>query len=146
VTQKRRISVTVPAGVDSGSKLRIGGQGERGPQGGPPGDLIVRFRVREDPFFDRDGLDLKCEVPINLAQAMMGSRVKVRTADNKKVVLKIPAGTQSGTTFRIKGQGVEKGEKRGDQLVKVIVKLPDKLSEEGREAFEKLVEVEELKH
>jgi molecular chaperone DnaJ len=146
VTQKRRISVTVPAGVDSGSKLRIGGQGERGPQGGPPGDLIVKFRVREDPFFERDGLDLKCEVPINLAQAMMGSRVKVRTADNKKVVLKIPAGTQSGTTFRIKGQGVEKGEKRGDQLVKVIVKLPDKLSEEGREALEKLVEVEELKH
>ena len=146
VTQKRRISVTVPAGVDSGSKLRIGGQGERGPQGGPPGDLIVKFRVREDPFFERDGLDLKCEVPINLAQAMMGSRVKVRTADNRKVVLKIPAGTQSGTTFRIKGQGVEKGEKRGDQLVKVIVKLPDKLSEEGREALEKLVEVEELKH
>ena len=97
-------------------------------------------------FFERDGLDLKCEVPINLAQAMMGSKVKVRTADNRKVVLKIPAGTQSGTTFRIKGQGVEKGETRGDQLVKVVVKLPDQLSEEGREALEKLVEVEELKH
>jgi molecular chaperone DnaJ len=146
VTQKRRIAVTVPAGVDDGSKLRIAGQGERGPQGGPPGDLIVRFKVRDDPFFERDGLDLWCEVPINLAQAMMGSKVKVRTADNRRVVLKIPAGTQSGTTFRIKGQGVEKGEKRGDQLVKVVVKLPDKLTDEGREALEKLVEIEDLKH
>jgi molecular chaperone DnaJ len=146
VTQKRRIAVTVPSGVDDGSKLRIAGQGERGPQGGPPGDLIVKFKVRDDPFFERDGLDLRCEVPINLAQAMMGSRVKVRTADNRRVVLKIPAGTQSGTTFRIKGQGVEKGEKRGDQLVKVVVKLPEKLTEEGREALEKLVEVEDLKH
>lgn len=146
VTQKRRIAVTVPSGVDDGSKLRIAGQGERGPQGGPPGDLIVKFKVKDDPFFERDGLDLRCEVPINLAQAMMGSRVKVRTADNRRVVLKIPAGTQSGTTFRIKGQGVEKGEKRGDQLVKVVVKLPEKLTEEGREALEKLVEIEDLKH
>jgi molecular chaperone DnaJ len=146
VTRKKRISVTDPSGVDNASKLRIAGQGERGPQGGPPGDLIVKFKVKEDPFFERDGLDLKCEVPINLAQAMMGSRVKVRTADNRKVVLKIPAGTQSGTTFRIKGQGVEKGEKRGDQLVKVTVRLPEKLTEEGREALEKLVEIEELKH
>ena len=146
VIQKRKISVTVPSGVDDGSRLRIAGQGERGPQGGPPGDLLVKFKVKDDPFFERDGLDLRCEVPINLAQAMMGSKVKVRTADNRKVVLKIPAGTQSGTTFRIKGQGVEKGETRGDQLVKVVVRLPDRLTEEGREALERLVEVEELKH
>ncbi len=146
VIQKRKISVTVPSGVDDGSRLRIAGQGERGPQGGPPGDLLVKFKVKDDPFFERDGLDLRCEVPINLAQAMMGSKVKVRTADNRKVVLKIPAGTQSGTTFRIKGQGVEKGETRGDQLVKVVVRLPDRLTDEGREALEKLVEVEEMRH
>jgi molecular chaperone DnaJ len=144
--QRRKISVTVPAGVDDGSRLRIPGQGERGPGGGTSGDLIVRFKVKDDPFFERDGLDLRCEVPINLAQAMMGSKIKVRTADNRKVVLKIPPGTQSGTTFRIKGQGVEKGEKRGDQLVKVVVKLPDRLTPEGREALEKLVETEGLKH
>ena len=146
VTQKRKISVSVPSGVSDGSRLRIPGQGERGPQGGPPGDLLVKFKVKDDPFFERDGLDLRCEVPINLAQAMMGSKVKVRTADNRKVVLKIPVGTQSGTTFRIKGQGVEKGETRGDQLVKVVVRLPDRLTEQGREALEKLVEIEELKH
>lgn len=146
VIQKRKISVTVPSGVDDGSRLRIAGQGERGPQGGPPGDLLVKFKVKDDPFFERDGLDLRCEVPINLAQAMMGSKVKVRTADNRKVVLKIPAGTQSGTTFRIKGQGVEKGETRGDQLVKVVVRLPDRLTDEGREALERLVVVEEMRH
>jgi molecular chaperone DnaJ len=146
VIQKRKISVTVPSGVDDGSRLRIAGQGERGPQGGPPGDLLVKFKVKDDPFFERDGLDLRCEVPINLAQAMMGSKVKVRTADNRKVVLKIPAGTQSGTTFRIKGQGVEKGETRGDQLVRVVVRLPDRLTDEGREALERLVEVEEMRH
>jgi len=76
----------------------------------------------------------------------MGSKIKVRTADGRKVVLKIPPRTQSGTTFRIKGQGVEKGEKRGDQLVRVKVKLPDRLTEEGREALEKLVEAENLPH
>ncbi len=146
VIQKRKISVTVPSGVDDGSRLRIAGQGERGPQGGPPGDLLVKFKVKDDPFFERDGLDLRCEVPINLAQAMMGSKVKVRTADNRKVVLKIPAGTQSGTTFRIKGQGVEKGETRGDQLVRVVVRLPDRLTDEGKEALERLVEAEELRH
>ncbi len=146
VTQKRKISVAVPSGVDDGSRIRIAGQGERGPQGGPPGDLRVKFKVKGDPFFERAGLDLRCEVPINLAQAMMGSKVKVRTADNRKVVLKIPPGTQSGTTFRIKGQGVEKGETRGDQLVRVVVRLPDRLSEEGKEALEKLVEAEELRH
>ncbi len=146
VIQKRKISVTVPSGVDDGSRLRIAGQGERGPQGGPPGDLLVKFKVKDYPFFERDGLDLRCEVPINLAQAMMGSKVKVRTADNRKVVLKIPTGTQSGTTFRIKGQGVEKGETRGDQLVKVVIRLPDRLTDEGREALERLVEVEEMRH
>ncbi len=126
--------------------MRLSGQGERGPKGGAPGDLIVRFRVKPDRFFTRDGLHLIVEVPLNLAQAMLGSKIKVRTIDNKRVVLKVPAGTQNGTVFRIRGQGVEKGEKRGDQLVRVKVAVPDKLSEEGREAAEKLASVEGLRH
>jgi molecular chaperone DnaJ len=138
--------VTVPTGVDDGSKLRIAGQGERGPGGGRAGDLIVRFKVHEDRFFTRDGLDLICEVPINVAQALLGSRIRVRTVDNKKIVLKIPAGTQSGTTFRIKGQGVEKGERTGDQLVRIVVGVPEDLSDEGREAVERLAEAEGLRH
>jgi molecular chaperone DnaJ len=146
VATRRRISVTVPTGVDDGSRLRVSGQGERGPGGGRPGDLIVSFKVKEDPFFTRDGLDLICEVPINLAQAMLGSRIRVRTADNRKIVLRIPAGTQSETMFRIKGQGVEKAEKTGDQLVRIVISVPDELSEEGREAMERLAAAEGLRH
>lgn len=146
VSSRRRIAVTVPAGVEDGSRLRIPEQGERGPGGGRAGDLIVRFKVRGDRFFSRDGLDLTCEVPINVAQALLGSKIRVRTVDNKKIVLKVPAGTQSGTTFRIKGQGVAKGERTGDQLVRVIVRVPDDLSDEGREAAEQLAHAEELRY
>jgi molecular chaperone DnaJ len=146
VSSHRRIAVSVPAGVDDGSRLRIPGQGERGPGGGRPGDLMVRFKVKGDRFFAREGLDLLCEVPINVAQALLGSRIRVRTVDRKKIVLKIPPGTQSGTTFRIKGQGVEKGERTGDQLVRIVVGVPEDLSEEGRQAAERLAEAEGLRH
>ncbi len=146
VRTRRKISVRVPAGVDTGSRLRIPSQGERGPQGGPPGDLIIRFRVKDDPFFTRDGLDLIAEVPINIAQAVLGSRIRVRTVDGKKVVLRIPPGTQSGTTFRIRGQGVQKDSTRGDQLVRVTVTTPDELSEEGRRLTEELARTEGLKY
>jgi len=108
--------------------------------------LIVRFRVKEDRFFERDGLNLVCEIPINLAQATLGSRVRVRTVDHKKIVLKIPAGTQSGTMFRIKGQGIARGDKVGDQLVRVTIRVPKDLSEEGIAALEQLAEAEGLKH
>lgn len=146
VSSHRRIAVTVPAGVEGGSRLRLSGQGERGPKGGAAGDLIVRFQVKPDRFFTRDGLHLIVEVPLNLAQAMLGSKIKVRTIDNRKVVLKVPPGTQNGTVFRIRGQGIEKGEMRGDQLVRVKVVVPNELSEEGREAAEQLASVEGLKH
>lgn len=146
VRTRRTISVNVPSGVDTGSKIRLSGQGERGPGGGPPGDLIIKFRVKPDDFFTREDLNLIVEIPINVAQAMMGSRVKVRTVDKKKVVLKIPAGTQSGTMFRIRGQGVHKSESRGDQLVKVRIEVPEVLSDRGRQALEELAAAEELRH
>lgn len=146
VASRRRIAVTVPAGVDDGSRLRVPGQGERGPGGGRPGDLIVRFKVKQDKFFERDGLDLVCEVPINVAQALLGSRVRVRTVDGKKILLRIPPGTQNGTMFRIKGQGVEKGERTGDQFVRVAVEVPDRLTEEGRQAAEHLADVQGLRY
>ncbi len=146
VSTRRKISVRVPPGTEDGSRLRVSGQGERGPGGGRAGDLIVRFHVKEDSFIERDGLNLVCEIPINLAQATLGSRVRVRTVDNKKIVLKIPPGTQSGTMFRIKGQGVARGDKVGDQLVRVTIRVPKNLSEEGRAALEQLAEVEGLRH
>lgn len=146
VSTRKKISLKVPPGTEDGSRLRVRGQGERGPGGGPPGDLIVRFRVKEDPFFERDGLNLVCEVPINLAQATLGSKIRIRTIDRKKIVLRIPPGTQSGTVFRVKGHGVAKGDSVGDQMVRVVIRVPKDLSEEGRKAVEMLAEVEGLRH
>ena len=146
VRSRRKISVKIPAGIEDGDRVRISGQGQRGPKGGPSGDLLIRVRVRDDPFFERQGLNLVCEVPINVAQALLGSRIRVRTVDGKRVVLRIPAGTESGTAFRIRGQGVQEGDRRGDQLVRVKIRVPDELSDEGREAAERLAEVEELKY
>ena len=146
VHSRRKISVTVPAGVETGSKVRIPGQGERGPAGGKPGDLIIQFRVKDDPFFKRDGLNVVCEVPINVAQAMLGSRLRVRTVDNRKIVLKIPPGTQGGTTFRIRGHGIEKGGVNGDQLVRVRIEAPSDLSDAGRKAAEELATAEGLRY
>ena len=146
VRQQRQIQITVPAGVDTGSKIRIPGQGEKGAAGGPAGDLIVSFRVQPDKFFSREGLDIHCTVPINLAQATLGSRIRVRTVDGKKVVLRIPPGTQSGTRFRIKGQGVEKGGERGDQFVRVSVSVPEQLGEREQKLMEEFAEAAGLKY
>ncbi len=119
VRQKRKIQINVPAGVETGSKVRLSGQGERGRGGGPAGDLIITFKVQPHRFFRREGLDIHVTVPINIVQATLGSKIRVRTIHGKKVVLKIPPGTQTGTKFRIRGQGVEKGERVGDQYVEV---------------------------
>ena len=145
VSTRRKLSVKVPTGVETGSRARLSGQGERGPGGGPPGDLIIRFQVDPDRFFTREGLDLACEVPINVAQAILGSRVKVRTIDGNRVVLRIPPGTQSGKVFRIRGQGLQRGDNRGDQLVKVVVETPD-LSTEGLRTVQELAKQEGLPH
>ncbi len=146
VRHQRQIQVTIPAGVDTGSKIRLPGQGEKGAAGGPAGDLIATFRVLPDHFFTREGLDIHCTVPINVAQATLGSRIRVRTVDGKRVVLRIPAGTQSGTRFRIKGQGVEKGGERGDQFVRVNVTVPEKLDERERKLMEEFAEAAGLRY
>lgn len=146
VRQQKTVNVTIPPGVDNGSKVRIAGQGEKGAGGGAAGDLLINVRVAPDRFFQREGLDLVCEVPINLAQAVLGSKIKVRTVDGKSVVLRIPPGTQSATRFRIKGQGVEKGGRRGDQYVKVEVGVPETLSDEQRKQFEDFAAAAGLRH
>src|SRR5690606_20560497 len=143
--QQKQIQVKVPAGVDTGAKLRLSGQGEPGVGGGPRGDLILTFRVRPHRFFRREGLDLYCTVPINVAQATLGSRVRVRTVDGKHVVLRVPPGTQSGTRFRIKGQGVEKGGKRGDQYVQVKITVPERLDPEGEELMRQFAAAADMK-
>jgi molecular chaperone DnaJ len=145
IRAQRQLQVTVPAGVETGSKLRLSGQGEAG-TGGARGDLILTFRVQPHHFFTREGMDVHCTVPINLAQATLGSRIRVRTIEGRSVVLKIPAGTQSGTRFRVKGQGVEKGGRRGDQYVQVKVTVPDKLSDEEEQIMRDFARVAELKY
>ncbi len=145
VRTRKKLSVRVSAGVETGSRVRLSGQGERGPGGGPPGDLVIKFQVKRHRFFTREGLNLTCDVPINVAQAILGSKIKVKTIDGKRVVLKIPGGTQSGTTFRIRGQGVHRGDNHGDQLVRVLVETPE-LSDEGREAVKQLAEEEGLRY
>jgi molecular chaperone DnaJ len=146
VREQRQIVVTVPAGVDTGSKLRLAGQGEKGAGGGPAGDLLLTFNVRPDPFFRREGLDIHCTVPINLAQSLLGSKIRVRTIHGQKVALRIPPGTQPGTRFRIPGQGIEKNGRTGDQYVQAKVVVPEKLTDEQRAAAEQAATVLNLKH
>jgi molecular chaperone DnaJ len=134
VRTERRIVITVPPATDSGSRIRLRGQGAAG------GDLIVTFQVQPDRFFRRDGLDIICEVPINMVQAAVGTRLRVRTLDGKKVMLRIPAGTQPGRKFRIKGQGIERNAHRGDQLVQIQVTIPERLTEEQQEQLKKFAE------
>lgn len=146
VRQNRKIQVNVPQGVESGSKVRLTGQGERGGGGGTPGDLIITFKVKPHHFFRREGLDIHVTVPINIAQATLGSRIRVRTVDGKRVMLRIPDGTQTGTRFRIRGQGVRKAERAGDQFVEVRVEVPQSLSDEEREAIRGFAESAGLKY
>jgi molecular chaperone DnaJ len=146
VRQQRRIQINVPVGVDTGSKVRLSGQGERGKGGGPPGDLIISFKVKPHRFFRREGYDIHVKLPINIVQATLGSKMKVATISGKKVVLRIPKGTQAGTKFRIRGQGIEKEDRVGDQYVEVVVEVPDELSEEERAAMETFAEASGLKH
>ena len=146
VRQSRKIQVGVPAGVESGSKIRLSGQGERGSDGGKAGDLVISFKVKSHRFFTREGLDIHVQIPINIVQATLGSKVKVSTLSGKKVVLRIPAGTQSGTKFRIRGQGIEKAGRVGDQYVEVKVDVPDKLSDEEQKMMEAFAESTGLRH
>lgn len=146
VRQRRKIQIAVPVGVETGSKVRLSGQGERGKHGGPAGDLVITFKVESHRFFRREGLDVHVTVPINIVQATLGSKIRVSTVHGKKVVLKIPQGTQTGTRFRIRGQGIAKDERVGDQYVEVRVSVPDKLSGEEQKAMEEFAQAAGLKH
>lgn len=146
VRVRRRINVTVPKGVDSGSRVRLKGQGGRGANGGPPGDLVITFQVQPDRFFRREGLDIIAPVPINIAQATLGSKITVKTLEGKKVTIRIPPGTSSGRRFRVRGQGLEKDGARGDLIVEVQVTVPETLTEEQERAMKEFAEAGGLKY
>jgi molecular chaperone DnaJ len=146
VRARRKIAVTVPEGTDSGTKIRLKGQGGHGARSGPPGDLLINFTVQPDRFYKREGLELIAKVPINIAQATLGSKVSVKTIDGKKVSIRIPAGTPSGKRFRVRGQGVKKGEERGDLIVEVEIVVPEKLTEEQEKMMKEFAEAGGLKY
>jgi molecular chaperone DnaJ len=130
-TAQREISVTIPAGIDAGSRLRVAGEGEAGIQGGPSGDLYVRVEIEDDPFFKREGRNLVVDVPITFAEAALGAKVTVPTLDGI-AKLTVEPGTQHGAQLRMRGQGLPGvgGTARGDEIVKIVVEVPRKLSTE----------------
>jgi molecular chaperone DnaJ len=136
--ERKTLSVKIPAGVDTGDRIRLSGKGEAGPQGGPPGDLYVQMVVRDHPIFVRDDSNLHCEVPISFAQAALGGDLEVPTLSGK-VKLKIPAETQSGKLFRLRGKGVApvRGGGVGDLLCRVVLETPVNLNAAQRELLKK---------
>ncbi len=134
VLRQRTVDAKVPAGVEDGTRIRFTGYGEGGLHGGPPGDLYVVLHVKEHPFFEREGNDLHCVIPVSFAQAALGAEISVPTLEGEHV-LKMPEGTQSGTTLRIRGKGVPvlNGHGKGDLFVEVRVQTPGKLNKRQRE-------------
>src|SRR5579859_2671414 len=139
VEEEKTLSVKVPAGVDNGDRIRLGGEGEAGPNGGPAGDLYVEISVKPHDIFERDGADLACEVPVSFVTVAMGGEVEVPTLDGR-VSLKIPAETQTGKVFRLRGKGVKpvRGGAQGDLLCRIEVETPAHLSKEQKELLKKL--------
>ena len=134
VLRQRVVDAKVPAGVEDGTRIRFAGLGEAGAFGGPAGDLYVVLHVKEHPFFAREGNDLRCVIPISFAQAALGAEIKVPTFDGEHA-LKVPEGTQSGTTMRLRGKGVPalNGHGKGDLFVELRVRTPGKLNKRQRE-------------
>ncbi len=137
VRAERSVQIHIPPGVDTGSRLRVAGEGESGVNGGRTGDLYVVLHVSNHDIFQRDGQDLLCEVPIDIVTAVLGGVVIVPTITGR-AKLKIPEGTQSGTIMRMKGKGIPslKGRGRGDQHIKIFVETPKKLTKAQKEKLE----------
>jgi molecular chaperone DnaJ len=135
---ERELSVDLPGGVDTGSRLRLSGEGEPGEHGGPRGDLYIYVEVEQDEIFQRDGNDVICEIPVSFVQAIVGDKLKVPTLTGE-AELKVPPGTQPGTLFRLRGMGIKdlRGYHKGDQIVRVQVEIPTRISREQRELIER---------
>ena len=141
VRKRKTIQVTIPAGIDHGQTISLRGQGNAGKNGGPAGDLLITVMVQPHDLFRRDGVDVFCEAPITLTQAVLGAELEIPTIDGK-VKYSIPEGTQTGTVFRLKGKGIPvlNGRGRGDQYVTVTIETPRNLNKEQKEALRKFSE------
>jgi molecular chaperone DnaJ len=135
VTRERALSVNIPAGVEDGTRIRLAGEGEAGVRGGPPGDLYIFLSIASHPFFQREGADLHCRVPVSMVTAAMGGDFEVPTIDGGKTKVKVPEGTHSGRRFRLQGKGmpVLRARQSGDMYVQVVVETPQKLTKKQRE-------------
>ena len=140
IEQMRKLTVKIPAGIATGQRLRLTGEGEAGALGGPPGDLYVVIVVQEHPFFQRDGNDLLCQIPVNFTTLALGGEIKVPLVSGERETLKVPEGTTTGSLFRVRGKGIPdvSGRGRGDLLVTVQAITPRKLSKEQRKLLEQL--------
>jgi molecular chaperone DnaJ len=138
VTRERTLSVNVPAGVEDGTRIRLAGEGEAGLRGGPQGDLYIFLSIAPHPFFQRDGADLHCRVPISMVTASLGGGFDVPTIDGGKTRVKVPEGTQSGRRFRLsaKGMPVLRARESGDMYVQVLVETPQKLTKRQKELLQ----------
>jgi len=139
IQKKSRIEVRVPAGIDTGQRLKLADEGNSGVRGGANGDLYVTIRVKSHPIFEREGDDVLCDVPISITQASIGEEIEVPSLEGK-VKVKIPPGTQSHQTLRLKGKGITRlgGYGRGDQLIRVLVEIPTKLNSRQKELMQEL--------
>jgi len=140
--KNKKLQVKIPKGVDNGTRIRLEGEGEAGIRGGRTGDLYIFVNILTHKFFERDGSSIKCEVPIKFTTAILGGSVEIPTIANEKVELKIPAGTQSGSTFRLKNEGlpIMSSALKGDMYIKVNIEIPDKLSSKQKELLKELDE------
>lgn len=142
--KSKEMSLKIPAGVDNGKRIVIRGMGDAGENGGPAGDLVVVLHVENHPFFERDGQDLYCAVPVSMAQAALGCEITVTGLDGKKITIKVPDGTANGKLLRIKGEGVPAGAtgRKGDLYVKIMVQIPTRLSSKQKDLLNQYLELE----
>ncbi|MBI4574259.1 MAG: molecular chaperone DnaJ [candidate division NC10 bacterium] len=143
VKAERTLTVKIPAGVETGTRLKLAGEGEAGVRGGPPGDLYVVITVQEHPIFARHGDDLTCEVPISFSQAALGAQIEIPTISGR-ATLKVPPGSQTGTEFRMKGKGFPnlRGYGRGDLIARIFVEVPAHLTAKQRDLLEQYARLE----
>jgi molecular chaperone DnaJ len=146
VRARKKLMIQVPKGIDSGAKIRLKGQGGRGAHGGASGDLMITFQVQPDRFFKREGLDLIASVPLNLAQATLGTKIRVATLDGKRVTIRIPAGTPAGKRFRVSGLGLTRENRTGDLIVETTIVVPEKLTEEQERLMRDFAVAADLKY
>ena len=144
VTQTRTLSVNIPAGIEDGTRIRLAGEGEAGVRGGPAGDLYIFLSIKPNAFFQRDGADLFCRVPVSLTTAALGGQFEVPTVDGGRTRVRVPEGTQTGKQFRLKGKGmpVLRTRQFGDMYVQIVVETPQNLTRRQRELLEEFERVQ----